>query len=65
MAVRNYVTDFRKIIAMINRNNFEISLPSPPISKEGPLSDILHSTQLNHFAIIVRNIIPNFRKIEL
>ena len=50
----------RNELFMLKKNYFEIS----PSQEEGLLSDILALTKLNHLAITVRNIVPNFRKIE-
>ena len=41
-----------------NKNNFEIT---PLHKKKGPLSKILVSTQLNHFAMKVRKHVSNFQ----
>ena len=42
-----------------------LRLPPPHENRKGAPSDILVSTQLIHLAITVRNLVPNFRSIEL
>ena len=43
-----------------------IILRLPPFAqnKKGPISDNLVSSQLNHLAITVGNVVPNYRNIE-
>ena len=47
---------------ILNKNNENLKIAPPLKIKKETLSDTLVLTQLNHPAITVRNIAPNFRK---